>query len=387
VISLFTNVPVDLALDILKEKWSHIHEHTSLPKNEFISATKFVLQSTFFHFNNKYYKQTFGAPRGSLLSPIVADLVLQKLESQIINNLVIKPNFYYRYVDDIALSAPLSCLKDLHDSFNSFHPRIKFTMELGGEKLNFFRSHYNEKRWQIVFQLISQTDFLRAVSEFLFPTPFHTQRKHHFNLIDRVILLSHLEFHEENFDCVIRVLLNNEYQLDLIFFTIRRRLHSMINRKFHNRKELVKNSSYFVIPYVSTIAKKFIKYFKNISFCKLAFSCYDQLNKFIKVHKDTLPSLSRSNVVYKINCLNCDASYVGQTKRTLNTRVAEHRNHIRKDTAQVSVITDHRLQSNHEFDWGEGVRRGNKLQKASYFRNDLYKKTKMDGIRKTTLNF
>jgi len=74
---------------------------------------------------------------GSPLSPIVADLVLQRLESQIINNLVIKPNFYYRYVDDIALSAPLSCFKGLLDSFNSFYPRIKFTMELGGEKLNF----------------------------------------------------------------------------------------------------------------------------------------------------------------------------------------------------------------------------------------------------------
>jgi len=62
---------------------------------------------------------------GFSLSPTVADLVLQRLESQIINNLFIKPNFYYRYVDDVVLSTPLSCLKDL-DLFNSFHTRIKF---------------------------------------------------------------------------------------------------------------------------------------------------------------------------------------------------------------------------------------------------------------------
>jgi len=44
---------------------------------------------------------------------------------------------------------------------------------------------------------------------------------------------------------------------------------------------------------------------------------------------------------------------VGQTKKTLNTRAVDHRNRIRRDTAQVSVITDHRLQWNHEFDWDD----------------------------------
>jgi len=125
------------------------------------------------------------------------------------------------------------------------------------------------------------------------------------------------------------------------------------NRKEECRKKPENISLYFIILYVSFIAKKFIKFFKNISFCKLAFSCYDKLNKFIKVHKDILPTHSRSNVVYKINCLNCDASYVGQAKRTLNTRVVEHRNHIRRDIAQISAITDHRLQLNHEFDWND----------------------------------
>jgi len=79
----------------------------------------------------------------------------------------------------------------------------------------------------------------------------------------------------------------------------------------------------------------------------------DKLNKFIKVHKDILSTLSRPNVVYKINCSNCDASYVGQTKRILNARISEHRNYIRRKSTQSSVITDHRLQSNHEFDWDD----------------------------------
>lgn len=44
------------------------------------------------------------------------------------------------------------------------------------------------------------------------------------------------------------------------------------------------------------------------------------------------------------------ASYVGQTRRRLITRVNEHRNDIRKNTTN-SVITTHRLDFNHDFDW------------------------------------
>jgi len=79
---------------------------------------------------------------------------------------------------------------------------------------------------------------------------------------------------------------------------------------------------------------------QHISFCKLDFTCYRKLNLFIKVHKDPIPIIARPNV-YKINCLECNASYVGQTKRTLNTRINEHRNHIRRDSVQSSVIRRH----------------------------------------------
>jgi len=44
---------------------------------------------------------------------------------------------------------------------------------------------------------------------------------------------------------------------------------------------------------------------------------------------------------------------VGQTKRTLQTRVSEHINHIRSSSAQNSVITDYRINYKHDFDWNE----------------------------------
>jgi len=145
VVSLFTNVLIDLVVEIIEEKWPHIEANTNLPLNEFILSIKFVLESTFSHFNNRIYKQTFGVPIGSPLSPVVVDLILQKLESSVLNELTFKPTFYYRYVDDIALSVPRSQLNSLLNKFNSFHHRLKFTMGMvcEGDRLDFFRHFHH----------------------------------------------------------------------------------------------------------------------------------------------------------------------------------------------------------------------------------------------------
>jgi len=84
---------------------------------------------------------------------------------------------------------------------------------------------------------------------------------------------------------------------------------------------------------------------------RISFYNVNKLWEFIKVHKDPLANNMKSNVVYKICCKDYDASYVGQTGRQLRTRIAEHRNYIRWNTTTQSVITDHRLQEGHEYDW------------------------------------
>jgi len=56
-------------------------------------------------------------------------------------------------------------------------------------------------------------------------------------------------------------------------------------------------------------------------------------------------------VIYKIDCNNCDASYVGQTKRQLRTRIKEHKSDIYKKSGPPSVISSHRLDFQHEFIW------------------------------------
>ena len=66
------------------------------------------------------------------------------------------------------------------------------------------------------------------------------------------------------------------------------------------------------------------------------------------MHKDKKVISGNNNVIYKIQCNNCDIFYVGQTKRKFNTRINEHIKNIKLDSSRYSVITE---QYNHNFDW------------------------------------
>ena len=71
------------------------------------------------------------------------------------------------------------------------------------------------------------------------------------------------------------------------------------------------------------------------------------LHNIIKLGKDKCNKWDIMGVIYKIDCLDCDASYVGQTKRSLKDRVKEHEINKNLD----SVITLHLFENNHNFNW------------------------------------
>jgi len=56
-------------------------------------------------------------------------------------------------------------------------------------------------------------------------------------------------------------------------------------------------------------------------------------------------------VIYKISCKNCDISYVGQTKRQLKTRL--HVSDINKKSKSPSMISNQRIEENHNFKWNK----------------------------------
>ena len=68
------------------------------------------MHSTKFKFNGKFHKQKFGTPIGSVISPMLAEIVMEDLERTVFERLEFVMPFYFRYVDDTFLCVPLDKL-------------------------------------------------------------------------------------------------------------------------------------------------------------------------------------------------------------------------------------------------------------------------------------
>lgn len=134
VTSLFTNVSCDAILNSLEKRWSLISKNTKLPWWDFEKAVKLILDSTFFTFDNDFYKQKFGTPMGSCASPIFCDIVVQDLEINCFDKVDFDIPIYVRYVDDSFMVVPKSKVDYIVNLFNSQDSHLKFTYELESDK-------------------------------------------------------------------------------------------------------------------------------------------------------------------------------------------------------------------------------------------------------------
>ncbi|XP_018398305.1 PREDICTED: uncharacterized protein LOC108776248 [Cyphomyrmex costatus] len=252
------------------------------------------------------YGLTFGTPMGSPLSPIIADLVLRDIEEKALNSLNFCCTFYFRYVDDIILAAPEDKIEVIKDTFNNIHRRLQFTVE-------FEQNH-----------MISFLDLLLIVEDGINGYP--------------------IDFIFKYFNRRIK----NLIQSKKIVSTINDNSNNTINDNSNNNNNVKKK--YMVLPFIQGITHAVTNMF-NKSLYKIGYRCLNKLDMFIKTLKDKKEIASNNNVVYKIPCKNCDITYVGQTKRKLSTRIKEHMNNKKLEQSRHSVLTNHILQCNHEFDW------------------------------------
>ena len=130
--ALFSSVPVDPALNIIKdllEKDHTLKERTVLTVSDIILLLEFCLKNTYFSFQDQFYQHVEGTAMGSQVSSIVANLYMEYLEQKALSTAPHSPRFWYRLVDDTFVIQKEANKQGFLQHLNSIDSAIKFTVE------------------------------------------------------------------------------------------------------------------------------------------------------------------------------------------------------------------------------------------------------------------
>ena len=130
--ALFTSVPVDKALVVIKRKLEEdttLHKRTPLSPEDITTLLEKCLRCTYFLYRGEYYLQIHGAAMGSPVSPIVCNLYMEDFERRALTGIPDPPRWWKRYVDDTYTVLKKSQSQTFTDFLNTVDDDIKWTTE------------------------------------------------------------------------------------------------------------------------------------------------------------------------------------------------------------------------------------------------------------------
>jgi hypothetical protein len=134
VVSLFTNVPVEEVLQVIRNRLitdPSFPECSQLQAEDVMELLGICLTTTYLQFEDKFYQQKEGMAMGNSLSLVVSNIVMNT-EETVFDTADDKPAKWLSYVGDtvvVWLHGPATLQQFIHH-LNRLRPTIKFTMQV-----------------------------------------------------------------------------------------------------------------------------------------------------------------------------------------------------------------------------------------------------------------
>ena len=283
---------------------------------------------------------------GSPLSPVIANLYMEDLESEAIKTARHPPRFYKRYVDDSFLIMTARFVDSFFEHMNSQDESIKFTIEREEENQLAFldtlaiRTHTGEIQTK-VFRKSTHTDqYLDYRS--------HHPLEHKRSVVNTLLYRADNVVSEEN---------DRKDEKQHITDALKRCHYPpwvIKNPKPKTRQDPHENNTQdrsrytrtTVIPYIKGLSEKIRSELKKHKISTM-FKPHNTLRNMLVKPKDKTDKMNQAGIIYHIKCDDCESDYIGESERMAKERLPEHR---RKSSVTKSSMAEHIVSHKHRLD-------------------------------------
>ncbi|PFX16903.1 hypothetical protein AWC38_SpisGene18798 [Stylophora pistillata] len=343
--SLFTSIPLQLALQCTETAIRQFTDPLPLPTDDIMDLLNICLTSTYFQYNGKHYKQLHATAMGSPVSVVIAEIVMQNIEERALSTCRQTIPLWLRYVDDTFTAVRHDEIDAFHRHLNEQNTDIQFIREVEENgKLPFLDclvSHNDNSLRTTVYRKPSHTDRLLDESSYN-PTSHKATTIRTLTRRAQLVCDSTDSLSDEN-KYLHRVFTKNNYNNDFI----RRNTHRPTTTTETN--DTATPTTTATIPYIKGMSENISRILLPFNI-RVAHKPITTLRQLLTNVKDKDEPRNRQGTIYKINCSDCQASYIGETGRNLTTRLTEHRRATRKGDVSNHIAEHHRL-TNHNIDW------------------------------------
>lgn len=347
--SLFPSVPLEKTLNVLKNHLGRKNINKNL-KEMIMKAAELSMHQNQFQYKNRYYKQKSGLAIGNPLSPTMASLFMMHFENKIKTRSWF-PRIYCRYVDDIYAIIKKKEVENVYMKLNEQFPEIKFTVETEIDgKLPFLDLLVKNENGKVKFEIYHKPT---STQQYI-PNDSHHCTSHKlaaFNsMIDRMLKIPmDREDYEKELKYVLDCAMINGYEPSSIMNLVRKHKKKIATQTSTSLKAIENDSlKPMVLPFYPEITNRIKRDMKKQGY-RVVHENSGKLSDLIVKLKDKVENDNEKAGIYLLECKDCDASYVGQTKRNIGVRFKEHKSDCLKEVNEDKPMPKHMIQNNHEF--------------------------------------
>ena len=268
-------------------------------------------------------------------------------------------SFHSKFVDDIITAVPEDNIEEVLNVFNNFDKDLTFTIEKedannsvpfldtrvirnkeGCLKLDWYQKETSSGRYihyASQHPISTKVNFIKEMS------------KRIRSISDEQLITKNLRKFEIQ-------LKNNGYPNTLI----KSLLYRMANEERHTQqgeqydvqsKENTDSKKYSTLMAIPNLTSKLVNVFRKENI-QIAIKNRKTVGTVYSNLKDKIPVINRSNVVYQLNCKDCEGIYIGHTSQLLKNRMAGHKSDC-KHNAERCMLAKHVQEKDHQINYNE----------------------------------